>query len=105
MPLDTNSLKVVIFTDSSFANNADNSSQIGFIVVFVDKHDRANILHWSSTKCKRVTRSILTSELYSMAHGFDIGAAIKTTITTSFNLPITLWYFAPTLTDLAAINT
>jgi hypothetical protein len=74
------SLKVVIFTDSSFAYNAGYSSQIGFVVVLADKHDRANILHWSSTKCKRVTRSILASELYSMAHGFDIGAAIKTTV-------------------------
>jgi hypothetical protein len=27
-----------------------------------------------------MTRSILASELYSMAHGFDIGVAIKTTM-------------------------
>ena len=74
------SLKIVVFTDSSFANNADYSSQIGFVVVLADKHNRANILHWSSTKCRRVTRSILASELFSMAHGFDIGVAIKTTM-------------------------
>ena len=44
-----------------------------------DATNRANILHWSSTKCKRVTRSVLASELYGMAHGFDIGTAIKST--------------------------
>jgi len=31
-------------------------------------------------KCKRVTRNILASELYTMAHRFDIGAAIKSTV-------------------------
>jgi hypothetical protein len=28
-------------------------------------------------KCKRVTRSVLASELYGMAHGFNMGASIK----------------------------
>jgi hypothetical protein len=46
----------------------------------MDKDNRANIIHWSSIKCKRVTRSVLASELYGMAHGFDIGAAIKATV-------------------------
>ena len=40
----------------------------------------SNIIHWSSAKCKRVTRSVLASELYAMVHGFDIGIAIKTTL-------------------------
>ncbi len=39
-----------------------------------------NVLYWSSIKCKRVTRSVLASELYGMAHGFNIGASIKSTI-------------------------
>ena len=70
----------MIFTDSSFTNNYDLSSQIGFVITLVDKDNKANILHWSSIKCKRVTRSVLASELYGMAHGFDTGAAIKATI-------------------------
>ena len=78
--LDTSTLKLMIFTDSSFTNNYDLSSQIGFVITLVDKDNKANILHWSSIKCKRVTRSVLASELYGMAHGFDTGAAIKATI-------------------------
>ena len=80
IPLDIQSLKLVVFTDASFANNKDFTSQIGFIICLTDNQNRANILHWSSIKCKRVTRSVLASELYAMAHGFDIGAAIKSTI-------------------------
>ena len=80
MPLDMNSLSLLVFTDASFANNKDLSSQIGFVIVFTDRNQSVNVLHWSSIKCKRVTRSVLASELYALAYGFDIGAVIKSTI-------------------------
>ena len=69
-----------MFTDSSFANNYGFSSQIGFVITLANKHNKANIIYWSLIKCKRVTRSVLASELYGMAHGFDIGATIKSTL-------------------------
>ena len=78
--LDHNDLQLVVFTDSSFANNRDLSSQIGYVICLADS-TRANIIHWSSVKCKRVTRSVLAAELYGMAHGFDIGAVLKSTLT------------------------
>jgi hypothetical protein len=78
--LDINTLQLLVFTDASFANNKDLSSQIGYVIVLSDATKKANIVHWSSVKCKRVTRSVLASELYGMAHGFDIGAAIKSTV-------------------------
>ena len=78
--LDKNTLQLLVFTDALFANNKDLSSQIGYILVLADASGRANILHWSSIKCKRVTRSVLASELYGLVHGLDIGVAIKTTI-------------------------
>jgi hypothetical protein len=80
VPLDLESLKLVVFADASFANNNDNTSQIGFVIVLADESNSANIVHWSSIKCKRVTRSVLASELYGMAHGFDHAAVIKATI-------------------------
>jgi len=78
--LDKKTLRLYVFTDASFANNKDLSSQIGYILVLADATNKANIIHWTSIKCKRVTRSVLASELYAMAHGFDIGAAIKATV-------------------------
>jgi hypothetical protein len=80
VPLDINSLSLLVFTDASFANNKDLSSQIGLVIVFIDRNQSVNILHWSSIKYKQVTRSVLASELYALAHGFDIGAVIKSTI-------------------------
>jgi hypothetical protein len=77
---DQNSFRLLIFTDSSFANNPDCSLQIRYVIALADKHDQANILHWSLIKCKCITRSVLASELYNMAYGFDTGTAIKTTV-------------------------
>jgi hypothetical protein len=45
-----------------------------------DATKKANIIHWSSVKCKRVTCSVLASELYGMTHGFDISTAIKSSV-------------------------
>ena len=88
--LDIDTLRLIVFTDASFANNADASSQIGFVIVLADEQNNANIIHWSSIKCKRVTRSVLASELYATAHGFDTGIVIKTTLEKIINKPIPL---------------
>jgi len=89
--LNKESLQLLVFTDASFANNKDLSSQIGYILVLADSIN-ANILHWSLTKCKRVTRSVLALELYAMAHGFDMGASVKSTIdkVLGIDLPLVL---------------
>ena len=78
--LDRDTLQLVVFTDSSFANNKDLSSQISYVIYLANATNKANIIHWSSIKCKRLTRIVLVAELYAIAHGFDIGAVIKATL-------------------------
>lgn len=68
--------------------NLNLSSQIGYVICLADASDKANIIHWSSIKCKRVTRSVLASELYAMAHGFDTGAVIKSTVEKILRIPL-----------------
>ncbi|KAF2025958.1 hypothetical protein EK21DRAFT_103538 [Setomelanomma holmii] len=80
--------KLIVFVDGSFANNKDLSLQLGFILMLVNESTDVsntfkicgNVIHYSSTKCKRVTRSVLASEIYGMVNGFDIGIAIATTL-------------------------
>ena len=90
--LNINTLQLLIFTDASFANNKDLSSQIGYVIVLADAIKKANIVYWNLVKCKRVTQSVLAFELYGMAHSFNIGAAIKSTIDKilQVNLPLVL---------------
>ena len=102
--IDLPSAALYEFVDGSFANNKDLSSQIGYVILLaneypVDSSDqtddttiklRGNLLHWSSTKCKRVTRSVLASEVYGMVAGTDLAYAISSTleqITNQLQLP------------------
>jgi hypothetical protein len=74
--LDSTTSQLMIFTNSSFANNRDLFSQIDYVICLVNsKH--VNIVHWSSIKCKRVTRSVLAAELYALAHDFDLDVVFK----------------------------
>ena len=88
IPINLATAKLIVFTDGSFANNKDLSSQLGFVIALVNETERTNkqfkiegnIIHWSSTKCKRVTRSVLASEIYGLVNGFDLGIALATTV-------------------------
>ncbi|CCE33822.1 uncharacterized protein CPUR_07750 [Claviceps purpurea 20.1] len=87
IPLDLGKAALYVFVDGSFANNKDLSSQLGYVVILGNetKHEatfrlRGNIITYSSTKSKRVTRSALASELYGMVQGADIAYAISTTL-------------------------
>jgi len=79
--------------DASFANNKDLSSQIGYVIILANATKKANVIHWSLIKCKRVTRSVLASKLYGMAYGFNIAVAIKSIVdkVLQINLPLVLY--------------
>ncbi|KAK1916420.1 hypothetical protein P3342_004239 [Pyrenophora teres f. teres] len=88
VPVDLINAKLMVFVDGSFANNKDLSSQLGFVLMLVNEcadvdntfSIHGNMIHYSSTKCKRVTQSVLASEIYGIVNGFDIGIAIATTL-------------------------
>lgn len=66
-------IEVVVLIDPAFALNYDKSSQLGILVAIRNKTDRGiNILHFSSTKSKRVCKSVLAAELFALVDGFDI---------------------------------
>jgi hypothetical protein len=67
----------MIFIDSSFVNNHDLSSQIDYVICLTDFINTTNIIHWSSIKCKRMTRNVLAVELFVMIHDFDVDSILK----------------------------
>lgn len=71
VPLDLESTKLVLFTDASFANARNHKSQLGFIVAMVDDKMNTNIVHFGSTRCQRVTRSVMAAEIHALLYGFD----------------------------------
>ena len=88
IPLDLQCTKLFVFVDGSFANNKDFSSQIGYLIIlanetFIESNEfvvNGNLIHYSSTKSKRVTRSVLALEIYGMVGGVDMAIAINTTL-------------------------
>lgn len=78
--LDPSSLRVIVFADASFASNEDLTSQLGFVIGLADKHGNANIVHYSSFKSKRVTRSVLAAELFAVVHAFDYASTLRNSV-------------------------
>jgi hypothetical protein len=82
--LDLAIAKLFVFVDSSFANNKDLSSQIRYKIILANETPgrpnkfciKGNLIYWSSTKSKRITRSILASEIYSIITGINIAFAL-----------------------------
>ena len=89
VPIDLKTASMYVFVDGSFANNKDLSSQIGYVILLGNETQlgegkvklRGNLITWSSTKSKRITRSVLASEIYGMVAGVDAGYSIATSIT------------------------
>jgi hypothetical protein len=77
----------MIFIDVYFAN-VNLHSQIDYVICLVNDLNKANIIHWSSIKCKRVTKSVLTAELYAMTSEFDSDSVIKSIIERILNISL-----------------
>jgi Reverse transcriptase (RNA-dependent DNA polymerase) len=80
-PLKMEKLQLVTFADASFATNRDHSSQLGLVLTLSDS-DQYSIVHYTSTKCKRITRSVLAAEVYGFVAALDIAIAMRTTVET-----------------------
>jgi hypothetical protein len=85
--LNLEQVKLFIFINSSFANNKDFSSQISYLIILINETKRTdkfvikgNLIHYSSTKSKRVTRSVLASEIYRIVESVNIAITINITI-------------------------
>lgn len=82
--LDHYSLSISVFCTVNFAKNADMSSQLGILVKLMDSTGRTNVIHYSSTMTRRVPRSSLAAELFTVVQGFDMSTAIRLTLNSIF---------------------
>lgn len=70
-------LRMVVFSDSSFANTPSLSTQLGYIIVLTDKNGTANVLHYASYRSKRIVRSVLGGETHAFADSFDMAYTMR----------------------------
>lgn len=63
-------MRLVLLTDASFANVRGMKRQLGYLVSVMNDTGRVNIIHYSSARCKIVTRSVMVSEVHLVVSGF-----------------------------------
>lgn len=76
------SLEIRAYAESSFANNADHSSQLAYVSFVADKNDEYALVVWSSKKSRHITRSVLAAELFALSAGYNIGYTTRHTLST-----------------------
>ena len=91
--MDISDVSLVVFSDSSFANNEDLTSQLGYIVLLLGKNGTAHILNYSSRKKRRVTRSVLGCEVFAFADAFDSAYVLRQDLQQLLNVNIPLKMF------------
>lgn len=69
--------RFLLFSDSSFANACDFRSKVRFVIFLADEHGTANIIHYKSSRSRRVTRSVMASEIHSLTKGFENSVVIQ----------------------------
>lgn len=90
VPLEMQTIRVIVFVDASFTSNEDLTSQHGFLICLADGKSNANIVHYSSLKSKRITRRVLAAELCALIHEFDSASPICKPIFLMFDRIVSL---------------
>lgn len=60
--LGMSSMRVVVISEACFANAPGLKSQLGYVISIADKERSANIVHYGSSRCHRVTRSAIAAK-------------------------------------------
>lgn len=75
-PLDLATMRMVIFTDVSCANEEGLKSQLEYVLLLADSSSRCNIVYYGSNQCKRIARPVMAAEIHALVLGFDLAYAI-----------------------------
>eukprot|EP00173_Palmaria_palmata_P005315 Plantae.Rhodophyta-Palmaria_palmata.ctg9188.p1 GENE.Plantae.Rhodophyta-Palmaria_palmata.ctg9188~~Plantae.Rhodophyta-Palmaria_palmata.ctg9188.p1 ORF type:complete len:200 (+),score=23.27 Plantae.Rhodophyta-Palmaria_palmata.ctg9188:260-859(+) len=102
--LEKDSLHLRVYSDAYFAGSVDLSSQLGFIILLADKHNRCQPIAWSSHKSKRVTRSITGAEKMALADAFDSAYLLKHDLQSMLGVSMPMAIFMDSLSVLEVLT-
>jgi hypothetical protein len=100
--IDLDTCRVDVFTDASFECSEAYKSQLGFLICLADAGLNANIVHFGSQKCKRITRSVMAAELHALIVCFDNEIIIRQMISEILRreIPIDVYIDSKTVFDM-----
>ena len=86
--LQTDTWKIVVFTDAAHANLCDGvSSMATHVVLLCDKHRNCCLLSWQANKIKRVVRSTIAAEALSSQEGSEDAIYMRKLLEELLGLP------------------
>lgn len=62
---------LLLLTDVSFRNARELERKLGYVLLMSDNQGTRNIVQYGSNHCRRVSRSVLASEIIALVLGFD----------------------------------
>ena len=86
-------VKVIGYSDASFGNNMDLSSQLGYIILLTDSSNQAIPIHFKSYKAKRLCRSAMAAEVIAFADLFDTATTLCKELAVLLNRNVNLDLF------------
>lgn len=87
--LNKDTTRINVIVDSGYNTNTGGTSQLGMIIFLTDDTNKCHFVHWSSSKCPRITRSMLASETYAFSTGYDYGVSLRMLFKNmALNLPL-----------------
>lgn len=90
---DKNSIKVVGFSDSNYANNHDLSSQLFHIKFLPDWHGNSAPIHFKSYNSKKIGRSAMDGELIAFSDLFDTDYTLAAELRSFYNRQVPVKFF------------
>ena len=83
--LDLSTIKIIIYSDASYGNLSDGSSQGGHIIFLCDSEGKCVPITWSSTKIKRIARSTLATECLALQDATDAAYLVSSLLSEMLN--------------------
>lgn len=88
--LDTETLRIRVYTDASYPTSQNYASQIGYIVLLCDENDNAFVLRFASYRSRRVARFVVGTETFAFADAYDFANCSKHDLESAIDRRVTL---------------
>lgn len=73
-------VRKVVLLEASFAYATGMESQLGLVTLMADRLGKVNIVHYGSSQCHRVSRSLLAAQVLVLVPAFDHEYVIRETV-------------------------
>lgn len=77
VPLNLETTRLVLTTDTSFANSEHMKSQLGYVIMMVEDDENCNIIRYCSNRRKRVARSVMEAKNEALVLDFQYAFLVK----------------------------